>query len=724
MLSTSDYVVSQRHARRRSQTEKQQTQTDVAASYSRMSSSQQREASIEGQQRKCQDAAKLNGHEISQEHEFSDAAVSGTKLMRAGLNQMLAAAEQREFSVLYVYSLSRLARESVITLPMLKRLVHTFEVRVISVTEGLDSSRDGWEVIAMILSMIHERYVKELSQSVLRGQEDTILGEFSVGDWCLGYGSEAVPGSEQSRRGRNSKPRMKYVVDDETVIWVIRVFHWFVVENRSIGWIVGELNRNGAPKDHRSKTSEWHHQLVVNLLMREKYVGIWPWGEMQNKRDPETGKITQVSRPVEESSKWTRHFPHLQVISGEIFQKAQERLKANQEKWKLQRKANGQLQGSSADSNGRTSRRLLHNLVCCSACGSPFRSTGKRMRCRGNARKTCDVETSVKNEVIEGAVLAEIGELIANDSEWFDLVYQRLVENWQAFQNRVPANINEKEKELSAINLRIARLLDSIEAGNAPPEVNSRLNDRQAEKAIIVRELDDLQRENRNSIAAPTREWLRSKIQELANVLSDSIPPANAALQELINGKISLEQVPTPHRKCFHFRARFTLTLRTLSQALGIDIDCQNPDHLKKVTEIDLLESTEADEQREMAKALYDEGMLERDIAKTLGVSRSRVTHILTEWYERRGENKPDGRARRHTLEKPQETPPKYQLIADNVMQLMEQGKLIAEVASQLGVDRNTVTKSIKFWHESRGLPVPDGRTRRKALTRKSRTSH
>ena len=73
---------------------------------------------------------------------------------RTGLNAMLAAAEAGKFKVLYFHSLSRLARESVISLPLLKHLVYNLGVRVISVTEGIDSDNTAWELIAHIMSIV------------------------------------------------------------------------------------------------------------------------------------------------------------------------------------------------------------------------------------------------------------------------------------------------------------------------------------------------------------------------------------------------------------------------------------------------------------------------------------------------------------------------------------------------------------------------------------------
>lgn len=214
--------------RRYRQSRSEANQSTVAASYARYSSDHQREASITDQRRKCQEAATANGHEIRPELEYADEAVSGTNLHRAGLDQLLCDAQAGEFQTLYFHSLSRLARESVITMPMLKRLVHKFRIRVISVTEGIDSSRDGWDVIASIMSLLHERFIKELGEYVFRGQEGAILAGYSAGDFCFGYRTEAVPGTEATRRGTHAKPRKVYVIYPDTA----GVVHLSVVRPR------------------------------------------------------------------------------------------------------------------------------------------------------------------------------------------------------------------------------------------------------------------------------------------------------------------------------------------------------------------------------------------------------------------------------------------------------------------------------------------------------------
>ena len=47
---------------------------------------------------------------------------------------------------------------------------------------------------------MHEQYIKELAKNVFRGQEGAVIDDYCVGDCCLGYTSEPIPGSEKGRR--------------------------------------------------------------------------------------------------------------------------------------------------------------------------------------------------------------------------------------------------------------------------------------------------------------------------------------------------------------------------------------------------------------------------------------------------------------------------------------------------------------------------------------------
>ena len=75
-----------------------------------------------------------------------------------------------------------------------------------------------------------------------------VLDHFCVGDYCFGFSSEPVPGTEGKGKGRNKNPKTRYIKEWDEIAWVIKIFYWFVVERRSLRWIARELNRLGAPE--------------------------------------------------------------------------------------------------------------------------------------------------------------------------------------------------------------------------------------------------------------------------------------------------------------------------------------------------------------------------------------------------------------------------------------------------------------------------------------------
>lgn len=700
----------------------------VAATYSRYSSDQQREESISDQQRTCHDLAERNGHRIRPDCQYSDEAVSGTKLRREGLDAMLAAAEAGTFQVLYFHSLSRLARESVITMPMLKRLVYSFKVRIISVSEGIDSDRDGWEVIASVMSLLHERYIKELSANVFRGQEGTVLAQFSVGDYRFGYTSVPVPGTESARKGRNALPRKAYAIDDDTSAWVLRIFHWFVKERRSLRWIARELNRRGAPKDHRATTKRWHHQQVAELLACEKYVGIWPWGAMKNSRDPLTGKIRQESRPPEECEKWNREFPHLRIIDQETFDAAQVLLQQNYERYAAHRQDDGSLTGAPKAANGGSPPHLLSGLIQCGHCGARFYvggANGKYLFCPTYVQGACECQTRLRRDVAERLILDVVGQRVLADPIWFCAVFDAVLQAVRERDRDIPTELMAVEKALEDVERRINRLVDQVENGVDDPSIRNRLAERREERRTLSKRRDVLRRSNTQPRHEPTEDWLREQLQNLGETLRDGNPAAAVALRDLVGGAIVVTEIRCEGRKRFHLQGRFTIrSVAVVSLLTGVDegepklAEGSGSEMVEEIV-IDFVRPNPLDASAVQVKELYDQGLMNVDIAQRLECSKSQVTKLLHHWFVSRGLEMPDGRARRSTLARKQLASPHYQQLADPAKELWDRGFLMAEIAAALNCDRNTVTSAISYWHTSRGLELPDGRSRRKTLDHK-----
>jgi hypothetical protein len=201
---------------------------------------------------------------------------------------------------------------------------------------------------------------------------------------------------------------------------------------------------------------------------------------------------------------------------------------------------------------------------------------------------------------------------------------------------------------------------------------------------------------------------------------SENAGPAREIIELLTGGRIELEQ--QGERKAQRGWLRGRLRVQLLDAVVAkLDGVRRLEGGAEAEVIIDYRTQSEAEIWADRVKSLYDQELLVKAIAKSLGIGRNLTRKALVTWYLRRGlEPPPDGRSRRSQLTTKHLVQPKYQSIAEEVKQRMDQGELLGEIATALGVDRNTVTAAKNYWYGSRGMDSPDGRGRRKSLERKS----
>jgi len=700
---------------------------DVAASYARYSSDQQDAKSIDDQQRPCRVRAEEHGKHIPDELQFADEAVSGTKLKRDGFDRMLKAAEEGRFKTLYFFDLSRLARESVITITTLKKLVYIYKVRVVSVTEGIDSANEGWFTLATILGLQHEQYLKTLSANVLRGLVGSLLQDLSLGDYCFGYSSVPIEGAPLRGKGRNARPPKKYVIVEGEAEWVRRVFFWFVRERRSIQWIVRELNSKKAPKDHRKGTTTWGRSGVRALLRRMKYIGIWPWGVTKNCRDPLTGQIYKEFRPAEETQGWIRRFPQLQIVDDKTFAEAQRLLDKNEEDCAAFRGDEGKLTGSPKGTSGP--RHLLQGRIRCSGCGSAFYVGGARgqyLVCPAFRNGLCRCRAMLPRDLAKRLILEEIGRRILSDEAWRHAVHEQALKAWNEFESTVPAELNAVQKQLATVEQKIARIVDQIEDGLDDPDVKNRLAERRREKEQLARNIAKLRTATTSRPPQPTPEWIDEQLRNLHGVLSTETPAAAIALANLISD-VLVSEVLRPGRKRPFLRGELVLRTQSVVNAINGALGSEpqtapaGQDAGGEKITIDFVEPDPKYEMSDSVKELYDQGKANWEIAEQLGLHESRVTLLFNFWFERRGLPVPDRDDR--PKRKPRKTP-LYKQIADEAKQRWEAGDSESEIGWDFETTQATVRNAIEWWHESRSLPVPRFKDRRQTQVDQTGSMH
>jgi site-specific DNA recombinase len=62
---------------------------------------------------------------------------------------------------------------------------------------------------------------------------------------------------------------------------------------------------------------------------------------------------------------------------------------------------------------------------------------------------------------------------------------------------------------------------------------------------------------------------------------------------------------------------------------------------------------------------------------------------------------------------------PQYEAESERAKELFDKGWLMIRIAKEMGKKKSYVRKLVVYWFDSRGLPVPDGRSRRSTLGQK-----
>src|SRR6266851_3268795 len=199
------------------------------AFYGRYSSDHQRDTSIEDQRRVVQRWAEQHGHEIAAT--FSDSAISGANIrLLTGLQTALAAAATRPapFDAISVDQLSRMSRDVGDTDAIVKRL-RFFGIRVVAVSDGLDTGDETTKISVTVKSLVNELYLDDLRKTTKRGLDGQFLKGYSTGGRTFGFGSEPVPDHSGATDAHGNQKSVGYritVVSEEADV-VRRIFGLF-----------------------------------------------------------------------------------------------------------------------------------------------------------------------------------------------------------------------------------------------------------------------------------------------------------------------------------------------------------------------------------------------------------------------------------------------------------------------------------------------------------------
>jgi site-specific DNA recombinase len=494
-----------------------------AAIYARFSTDLQNERSIEDQIALCRNYAVREGMDVTEVYE--DRARSGGSILgRDGLLRLMDRARDRSFEVIIVEALDRLSRDMEDLAGIHKRLSF-LGIEIRAVHEGVVNT-----VLVGLRGLVGQLYREDNAHKVRRGQAGRVRQGRSAGG--LSYGYAPVAGD----RGR------RVIVENEAKI-IRRIFEEYVT-GRTPRDIARDLNRDSVPPPRgrvwNASTINGNMQRGTGILQNELYAGRLVWNKLRMVKDPDSGK--RLSRPNPESEWQSVETSDLAIVSGSLFEEAQQRKKAR---------------GRTHPSHQRRPRHLLSGLLRCGACGAGMSTNGKdksgrtRIRCSAaNENGTCRDARTFYLETVENAVLAGL------QAEMRDpRVIAEYVRAYHEERKRLAAQADAKrarlDRRLGELNREIARLVDAIAKGHGDPAVlGPRSTELNEERKRISIELTTSEKPSEVvSLHPAVLARYEEQLVELRNALSKGIRAGDSDAAEAIRELIETVTVFRDHSR-------------------------------------------------------------------------------------------------------------------------------------------------------------------------------
>ena len=370
------------------------TSNNLCAAYARVSSDRQNPLSPTDQVRKCREFADTISLIVLENHIYLDED-SGVGSDRPSFQKLLNAAlsPARPFDTILVDDTSRLSRSQWQSMRTIEELKFA-GVRVIFVSQGIDTDSEQSDVQMTVHGLVDSLYVKELAKKTHRGLESCALLGLHTGGRCYGYSTVAV-GEGESKR---------YVINETEAAVVREIFEMFAT-GLSLKKIAKHLNARcvAPPRSKSSNRGTWCPTAIRAMLKRELYKGESVWNRSKFVKVPGTNKRRSRPRP---ESEWKRlSAPELAIVSVELWNRAQSRFKSLGDAHTGQDRR-GLLHRS------LTSPYLFSGLLKCGVCGSNLiiaSGGGKKPKyvCSGYFnRGTCSNKLYIRQDELEERLLS------------------------------------------------------------------------------------------------------------------------------------------------------------------------------------------------------------------------------------------------------------------------------------------------------------------------------
>ena len=475
------------------------------AIYARYSTDRQGETSIEGQAAVCREVAAREGWTIVQA--FEDRAMSGADPRRPGYLALLEAGRAGQYDLILVEEVSRLWRGQGEQWRCVEEM-ESLGLHVVGVRDGIDTRRDGFELLLAVQGAMNARARKEAAWRTHRGQSVTVANGEHAGGLTYGYRS-IVTGHDA--KGAPIGYRLEQ--DPERARWV-RWIHERYAAGASVRQVVLELNAQGviSPRGSSWAVSTLYGSPAkgTGILNNELYAGRYIWNRSRWVKDPRTGKRRRHERPGAEWRVMERE--DLRIVPVDTWQSVRRRMDTP-----------GRL-GGGRGKGGRPTT-LFGGMLRCGICGGAVVAVSAHQYgcaahkdrgptvCAGlhTNRRTTDhrLLSSLHDELLAPAAIAGLREEL----------------------RRLARQPNDTAGQMGQLDREIRHLADAIAAAGYVPELQQRLQS-------AAHRRDQLRA--RPSTPAIDIDHLvtqyRQALLNLPAILANDVDAARAVLKEILGG--------------------------------------------------------------------------------------------------------------------------------------------------------------------------------------------
>lgn len=376
---------------------------------------------------------------------YADEAISGTQdHKRTDFLRMISDATDNKIDLILTKSISRFARNTLDTLKYV-RLLKEKNVGIIFEEENINTLEMTGELLLTILSSVAQQESENISEHVKLGLKmRKEKGELVGFNNCLGYEYD-----------RNTKTMIIKEKEAEIVRYIFDRY----CEGIGCKTIARELT---AQKHKTPKGSDiWAESTVMGIIKNEKYKGDVLLGKTFTS-DP-ISKRRVINRGEEDKYYISEH--HKGIISTEIYEKAQEILKARSDVRETGRR------------KGNYSKKYpFSSKLYCGLCGTVLTrrnmnsgaKTSKRiwqcMRAVKMGKEYCEESRLIREDVIEKAFVDSYKILSSNNKNIIKKFFNRVEDVISESSSRDEKNRLEKQIELqrSKIDKLLELLTESI----------------------------------------------------------------------------------------------------------------------------------------------------------------------------------------------------------------------------------------------------------------------